>query len=185
MAARLVYVMGPSGAGKDSVMQLVRERLDGRWDVVFAHRYATRPSGSGHPNEVALGPGEFALRLARGLFCFAWDAWSVRYGVGAEVRTWVACGLTVVVSGSREHFVRVAHEDAAVLPVLITASVAERARRLRARARESEAAIVARLRRGDAIQPVHPALTTIDNEGPLERAATAFADLLIAQATRP
>lgn len=180
MAARLVYVMGPSGAGKDAVLERVRRDLDGRIPVVFAHRYTTREPGFGHPNEVALGPGEYALRRARGLFAFSWDAWSVRYAVGSEIREWLARDLTVVVSGSREHFMREPPCVSALLPVLITAAFAERARRLRARAREPEAAILERLRRGDAFHPTHPDLVTITNDGPLEQAAAAFAALLAA-----
>jgi ribose 1,5-bisphosphokinase len=184
VATNIVYVMGPSGAGKDSVMQRARDRLDGRWDGVFAHRYATRPMAAGHPNEVALGAGEFALRFARGLFTFTWAAWDVRYGVGTEIRAWVSRGLTVVVSGSRAHFMQVVRSEPDVLPVLVTAPLAERARRLRARAREDEAAIVERLRRGEAIRPVHPSLVTIENEGPLERSAIMLENLLVASAAR-
>jgi len=179
MRARLVYVMGPSGAGKDSVLQRVRHELDGHGDVVFAHRYVTRPPDLRHPNEVALGPGEFALRQARGLFCFAWKAWAARYAVGLEIRQWLARELTVVVSGSREHFLHDPPDDPLLLPVLVTASLPERARRLRARAREPESAIVERLRRGEAMHPSHPALVTIDNDGPLEQAVAAFRRLLL------
>ena len=175
---RIVWVMGPSGAGKDSVMAWARERLDGRARVVFGHRYATRPPDPRHPGEIAVGPGEFALRAAEGLFAFAWDAWDVRYAVGAEVRDWAARGLAVVVSGSRECFVASVHRDAGVLPVLITASAAVRARRLRARAREAEPAIVARLARGDALVPSHPALGTIANDGALEEAGARLVEVL-------
>jgi ribose 1,5-bisphosphokinase len=179
---RLVYVMGPSGAGKDAVLTFAREWLDGRQPVVFAHRYATRPPGSGHPNELALGAGEFALRAARGLFRFDWAAWDVRYAVGTEVTDWAARGLVVVVSGSREHFVAAGHRDPAVLPVLITASAAVRERRLHARGREDAAAIAHRLRRGAAFAPCHPALVTIANDGPLEEAGAAFVAVLCAHA---
>jgi ribose 1,5-bisphosphokinase len=175
---RLVWVMGPSGAGKDSVLAWARARLDGTARVLFAHRYATRPPDPRHPGEVALGAGEFALRRAEGLFAFAWEAWGVGYAVGTEVRAWTARGLAVAVSGSREHFVAAAHRDADVLPVLVTASPAVRAQRLRARAREPEAEIVARLARGDALAPAHPALVTIVNDGALEDAGARLVGLL-------
>jgi ribose 1,5-bisphosphokinase len=181
-AGRVVYVMGPSGAGKDAVLGFARERLDGRHPVVFAHRYTTRPPGPGHPNEVSLGVGEFALRAARGLFRFEWSAWSVRYGVGVEVGDWAARGLVVVVSGSREHFVAAGHGHPELLPVLITASAAVRERRLHARGREGAAAIADRLRRGEAFGPSHPALVTIANDGPLEEAGTLFTELLRSRA---
>lgn len=174
--------MGPSGAGKDAVLGFARERLDGRHPVVFAHRYATRPPGPGHPNEVPLGAGEFTLRAARGLFRFDWSAWGVRYGVGVEVCDWTARGLVVVVSGSREQFAAAGRRDPALLPVLITAARAVRERRLHARGREGAAAITERLRRGEAFAPKHPDLVTIVNDGPLAEAGEAFAALLTSHA---
>jgi ribose 1,5-bisphosphokinase len=182
---RLVYVMGPSGAGKDAVLSFARAHVDGRRPIVFAHRYATRPPDPRHPNEVALGAGEFALRAARGLFRFDWTAWDVRYGIGTEVGSWEARGLVVVVSGSREHFVTAGHRDPALLPVLVTASLAARERRLHARGREDAAAIAERLRRGEDFAPSHPALVTIANDGPLEEAGAALVRLLCACAPEP
>ncbi len=179
---RLVYVMGPSGAGKDAVLGAARARIDGRHPVVFAHRYASRPPAPGHPHEVALGPGEFALRDARGLFAFVWSAWGVRYGIGGEVDAWMARDLVVVVSGSREHFATLGPGHPGLLPVLITASPEARAQRLHARGREDAPAIARRLARGEAFSPVHPALVTIENEGPLEEAVGAFVDVAVAAA---
>ena len=46
MSGRLVYVMGPSGAGKDSLLSFARSALADE-PVVFAHRYITRPAGQG------------------------------------------------------------------------------------------------------------------------------------------
>jgi ribose 1,5-bisphosphokinase len=62
---RLIYVMGPSGAGKDSLLGFVRERIGAQ--VMFAHRYITRPVSDGE-NHVALSREEFAARLASGVF---------------------------------------------------------------------------------------------------------------------
>jgi ribose 1,5-bisphosphokinase len=182
--ARLVYVMGASGAGKDAMMQVARDRLDGTHGIVFAHRYATRPPDLRHPNEVSLGPGEFAVRAARRLFTYTWEARSIRYGIGAEVRIWTASGLVAVVSGSREHFARRLQQAADVLPVLVTASAGTRAARLRARAREPEPEILERLARGDAFKPVHPALVTIVNEGALQQAAMDLVQVLVGEAAR-
>ena len=50
----LVYVMGPSGAGKDSVLDRARTMLSVEAPVAFAHRYITRPADIGGENHVAL-----------------------------------------------------------------------------------------------------------------------------------
>ncbi len=175
----LVYVMGPAGAGKDSVLRYARRRLGGRRPVVFAHRYITRPLGNDIENYIALSPREFALRKRRGLFAFDWNAYGFRYGIGIEIEAWLAAGLTVVIDGSRAHFARRAGRLPDIVPVLITAEVPALRRRLIRRGRESRAAIERRLRRARKFAPHHPHLVTIDNSGPLVRAGEAFCRLLL------
>lgn len=178
----IVYVMGPAGTGKDSVLRYARRRLGGRRPVVFAHRYITRPLGHDIENYVALSPREFALRKRRGLFAFDWSAYGFRYGIGIEIQAWIAAGLTVVIDGSRAHFARHAARLRNVIPVLIAVDEAELRRRLVRRGREGRAAIERRLRRARKFAPHHPRLVVIDNSGPLARAGERFCRLLGAQA---
>ncbi|MBN9091146.1 MAG: phosphonate metabolism protein/1,5-bisphosphokinase (PRPP-forming) PhnN [Reyranella sp.] len=174
----LVYVMGPSGAGKDSVMNRARALLTPEASVFFAHRYITRPADSGGENHVALTPAEFALRRERGLFAFDWQAHGNRYGIGCEIDIWRGSGLTVVVSGSREHFLAADGLDQDTHPVLITAPPQRLAERLAARGREDSGAATLRLGRGAAYEIADPRLVTIVNDGALEAAAQAFVSLL-------
>lgn len=92
--------MGPSGAGKDSLLGYARERLAGQ-PLVFAHRHITRPATAGSENHVALSEAEFALREAHGRFAPSWRRNGLAYGLGCEVTDWLAAGLVVVVNGSR------------------------------------------------------------------------------------
>jgi ribose 1,5-bisphosphokinase len=174
----LVYVMGPSGAGKDSVMNRARALLAADLPVFFAHRYITRPADSGGENHVALTHEEFALRRAHGLFAFDWQAHGNRYGIGCEIDGWRRSGLTVVVSGSREHFLAADGLDADTHPVLITAPVTRLAERLATRGREDSGAATERLGRGAAYEIADRRLITIVNDGALEAAAQAFVSLL-------
>jgi len=66
---RLIYLMGPSGAGKDAVLSYARARIDGRHDVTIAHRYVTRQAEAGHEDHVALSAAEFEFRRRKGLSC--------------------------------------------------------------------------------------------------------------------
>jgi ribose 1,5-bisphosphokinase len=174
----LVYVMGPSGAGKDSVLSRVRARLSADAPVVFAHRYITRPAEAGGENHIALSPAEFAVRRMHGLFAFHWQAHGNDYGIGREIHAWRKAGLTVVVSGSREHFRRVGGVDDDTHPVLITAPAETLAERLAARGREDKAAATARLGRSAAYEVNDPRLVTIVNDGALDVAAENFVSLL-------
>jgi ribose 1,5-bisphosphokinase len=170
--------MGPSGAGKDSVIGRARTQLSVDLPVVFAHRYITRPADAGGENHVALSRSEFALRRAHGLFAFHWQAHGNDYGVGLEIDAWRRTGLTVVVSGSREHFQRLGGIDQNTVPVLITAPAEQLQERLLKRGREESLASAERLRRGLAHEIEGSSLITIVNDGQLDEAAAAFVRLL-------
>jgi ribose 1,5-bisphosphokinase len=170
--------MGPSGAGKDSILSRARALLAADAPVVFAHRYITRPAETGGENHVALSAAEFALRRAHGLLAFHWQAHGNHYGIGREIYAWRSAGLTVVVSGSREHFQKLGGLDDDTHPVLITASGERLAERLAARGREDAAAAALRIGRGAAYDVADPRLVTIVNDGALDAAAEAFVSLL-------
>ena len=110
-------------AGKDSVLARARQLLAPDTSVIFAHRYITRPAEASGENHVALSDLEFAMRRTHGLFAFHWQAHGNHYGIGREIHAWRKAGLTVVVSGSREHFQDVAGVDPETYPVLITAPI--------------------------------------------------------------
>jgi ribose 1,5-bisphosphokinase len=178
MEGALIYVMGPSGAGKDSVLGRARALLPPGAPVVFAHRYITRPADSGGENHVALTREEFATRRAYGLFAYHWNAHGNDYAVGREIHDWRAAGLTVVVSGSRDDVLRTGGLDSQARPVLVTASAASLRQRLAARGRESAIEAAERLQRADAYEVDDPRLVTIVNDGSLEDTAAAFLRLL-------
>ena len=163
------------------MLQYARRRLDGSRPVAFAHRYITRPCGEHIENYVALSRKEFALRRQHRLLAFGWTAFGFRYGVGIESRTWLVSGLPVAVDGSRAYFAANRAMLRETLPVLITASEDELRRRLMARRRDDARAIEQRLKRARKFEPQHPALITIDNSVPPERAGECFAHLLMRQ----
>jgi ribose 1,5-bisphosphokinase len=82
MSGRLVYLIGASGAGKDSLMSFARDRLPRTAPIVFAHRYITRPHGAGGEDYVPLDEIEFERRLRHGCFAMAWRSHGLRYGIG-------------------------------------------------------------------------------------------------------
>ncbi len=56
---RLIWLMGPSGSGKDSLLSALRQQEHAR--LLVAHRYITRAANAGSENHIALSEREFLL----------------------------------------------------------------------------------------------------------------------------
>ena len=185
MPARLIYVVGPSGSGKDSLLRYARERLADEPGVVFAHRYITRSADFGGENHVALTRAEFNTRLRNRLFALAWESHGHAYGVGIEINQWLAKGATVVVNGSREYLAEASQRFPELLAVSIAVPAEVLRERLLARGREDAASVEQRLERHRRMQSPSPLGHVITNDGPLERAGEALVALLREHAGQP
>jgi phosphonate metabolism protein PhnN/1,5-bisphosphokinase (PRPP-forming) len=172
---RLVYVIGPSGAGKDTLLAWVRERLPAQSALAFARRTITRPAGEGERHEPA-SEREFEARRARGEFAMHWEANGHRYGIGREILDQLEAGITVVVNGSRAHLsqARLAFRDLEV--VHVTAPALLRGQRLARRAREAPAETKRRLARE---LHVPAAALELENDGALELPAASLLRYLV------
>ena len=96
---QLVYVMGASGSGKDSLLQALRPRLRGV-PVAFARRYITRPLSAKGERHIAVSPERFAAMAASGDFVMDWQSHGLRYGIGKGIETTLAHGHVVLMNGS-------------------------------------------------------------------------------------
>lgn len=151
----LVYVMGPSGCGKDSLMRYARRRLEEAGDIAFAHRYITRPPDAGGENHVALSEREFNARRRMGFFILHWRSHGLRYGIGVEIHEWLSKGCTVVMNGSRAYYPEARQRYPRLFGVLIDVSSGELKTRLSARARESPDDIQTRLARNEQLSHIN------------------------------
>jgi ribose 1,5-bisphosphokinase len=175
-AGRIVYIMGPSGAGKDSLIAFARQRIGDQ--VLFAHRYITRPSGGGE-DHVELTRAEFRRRAALGLFALDWESHGLCYGIGLEIDAWMARGGVTVVNGSRNHLQAALQRYPDMAVVHVHAAPDVLAARLSARGRESENEIRNRLaRQVQWSAPAGVAVTTIDNSGSLDQAGRTLVETL-------
>ena len=172
---RLIYVMGASGVGKDSVIIEARRRIGHKPHLAFASRYITRPSNAGGEAHIALRPREFAEARDVGFFALDWDSHGLSYGIGWEIEDWMAKTISVIVNGSREYLPVAAQRYPTILPVLIEVDPAVLRERLTVRGRETLAEIDARLSRAVAQADVaHPSLVRIRNDGPLAATVDDF-----------
>lgn len=181
-AGQWVFVCGPSGAGKDSVVAWAQQRLAGDARVVFARRMVTRPAGPGREHdEVSRAT---VLRLGEaGKLAWHWEANGHLYAVAAHYQADVAAGRLVVVNGSREHVASLP-PGAGIHAVLVTASTDVLATRLHSRAREDAVQVAARLTRNAQLGPLAAGLV-LHNEGPLDAAGALLVAHLQALASAP
>jgi len=170
--AKLFYVIGASGAGKDSLIHHVRQNMPDDASIMYAHRYITRPADAGGENHVALSIREFERRKELGCFAMHWFSHETHYGIGKEINVWLSHGLDVIVNGSRGYL-----EDAAKLfpdlvPVLISVEPSVLSDRLFARGRETDEQIKKRLIQAILLENEvsHPHLLKIENNGLLRDA---------------
>jgi ribose 1,5-bisphosphokinase len=161
---RVVLVVGPSGAGKDTVLREVRNRLAGDARFVFPRRIVTREANAAEDHDTVT-PAAFDAQLERGAFALHWQAHGLSYGIPASMDEAVRRGATVVFNASRGvvPVVRARYRNAAV--VLIDAPLGIRAERLAARDRESSAEVAARLERVAAGFSAEDSDLVIDNTG--------------------
>jgi ribose 1,5-bisphosphokinase len=168
---RLVLVVGPSGAGKDTLIDLARAALRDDASVVFPRRVITRAAAD-EPHDT-LDENAFDKAARAGAFALAWDAHDLRYGIPASIDDDIRAGRTVVCNVSRTIIAAARERYAEVLVVLVTAPPEVLAARLAARARGSDGDFKLRLARSEGFG----SLTTdcvVANIGAPEAAAAAL-----------
>jgi len=173
MRGCLILVVGPSGAGKDSLLAHAKIRLACNPEFRFVRRCITRPARAGNEDHLAVSESDFVRRLAADGFALHWNSHGLRYGIDREIDDWLGAGCTVVANGSRAHL-PVARERYPTLRVIsVVASPATLARRLAQRRRESADDIAARIARQPTLPQGLP-LIEVDNDGSLEASAETF-----------
>jgi phosphonate metabolism protein PhnN/1,5-bisphosphokinase (PRPP-forming) len=164
----LYLIVGPSGAGKDALIDAVRQRLPASV-FLFPRRWVTRPAGPGEDHQ-PISAETFEAQERDGAFALSWRAHGLAYGIGIEIASALDAGIHVIVNVSRTQIAAARAEYSPVRVIEITAPAHLRAERLKTRGREQEAAIDQRLVREVPFAPD----ATIVNDGPLETAIDAL-----------
>jgi ribose 1,5-bisphosphokinase len=143
---RLVLVVGPSGAGKDTLLDLAKAACAEDANIIFARRVITRESSASEDNhEVSLEA--FRAAQARGDYAMHWEAHGHCYALPRAIDDEFRAGRTVVANVSRTVIDTLRRAYAGVVVVLITAPPQVLAERLAARGRSSDGMIEHRLGR--------------------------------------
>ncbi len=163
MSGLLILVVGPSGAGKDTLLDAARSALADDLRFRFVRRVITRPASAGSEQHDSISEADFtALRFALG-----WQAHGLRYGIPADIEGDLAAGRIVVANVSRAVIAEAAQRFP-VRVIEITAPPDLLAARLAERGRESAADIAARLARS-VVLPPGISVETVVNDATIEQ----------------
>ena len=173
---RLILVVGPSGAGKDTLLSRAQAACADDGNVVFPRRVVTREASASEDN-VQVTLDAFRQARARGDFALHWEAHGHCYALPRAIDDDIRAGRTVVANLSRTVVDAIRRGYADVTVVLITAPPAMLSQRLAARARSSDGQIESRLSR--VVDDVATAPdVTITNVGSVEGPARELVKII-------
>ncbi|SHG47620.1 phosphonate metabolism protein/1,5-bisphosphokinase (PRPP-forming) PhnN [Cognatishimia maritima] len=172
---RLIAVVGPSGVGKDSVMQGIHDRAP---NFHLVRRVITRAPELGGEDYDAVSVAEFEQMAQSGAFAVHWGAHGLYYGIPNSVLSLLEAGTDCLANFSRKALTRGADVFPRFSVLHITAQPETLAARLAGRGRETEEEIAKRL--AQANKPLPDGLDVLDlaNDGPLDQTITRAVALL-------
>lgn len=174
----LFLVVGPSGVGKDSLINGARQFLEQDVSFWFPTRFITRPADSCGEIHQALTSDEFDLLARDGAFMLSWHAHGHAYGIPIAAKEALARGRSVIVNVSREVIDEARRLWSPIRVMLITAPRDVLRKRLIRRGRETADDIERRLDRMDAYRVVGDDVREVVNVDQLDRAIDQFVALL-------
>ena len=174
----LFYVVGASGAGKDSLMDFARTNLKSG-HVKFASRFITRKADAGGENHIAVSHEQFQELMEQSAFSLYWKSHGNWYGVHHEINEWLDAGINVVVNGSRGYLSEAILRYPDLKTVLIEVSENVLRDRLKNRGRETDEEIEKRIERSQSFKNFQaPDMVRINNDQPLNISGAKFLECI-------
>lgn len=168
---RLVLVVGPSGAGKDTLLNIARCECADSALITFPRRVVTRRASQFEEND-ELETAAFRQAIEQDTFAVYWEAHGHCYGLRRSIDDDVRAGRTVVANVSRRVVAVFRRLYAHVAVVEVTAPAEVLAARLSQRHRVSDGDLGARMGRAGSDDPLVADITIVNIGDPRPHAAT-------------
>ena len=162
----LFFVVGPSGAGKDSLIDGARAILPAD-KFVFARRVITRPQGSPGEDHEACTEAEFQSRASQGGFVMTWQAHGLNYGLPTSLLDAMREGQHIIANGSRAMVATLREKIPSLIVIEVNAPKSVLETRLASRGRETAEDVARRLNRTVADYPEGQRVLRVINDGTL------------------
>ncbi len=175
----LILVVGPSGVGKDTLLDGAKQALSPSKRFFFPARVITRPTDAGGESHIAASEQDFLEQERNDGFLLSWRAHGLCYGVDSDTATAARHhGQAVVVNVSRSVLDCARNRLQPVRIISVTASADTLRKRLMARGREDAADIEGRIARASAHDVSGGDVITISNDSERDVAIAAMTDAL-------
>jgi len=180
---KFVLVVGPSGAGKDTVIAGAKAACGGDPSIVFPRRVVTRPATDAEDHDSMSDP-DFDCAVKNSMFAFWWHAHGLKYGIPQIANNDVRVGRTVVCNVSRAIVAEVRARYARVDAVLVTAPAGILSSRLAGRSRETDGPFAQRIERNASFKHFR-ADYVIENIGAADAAVKTLLDVIYVKPPLP
>lgn len=178
MTGTLFLIVGPSGVGKDTLIDGAKAVLAANASYYFPQRFITRPQDAGGEDHLAIDAAAFEAKRLKGEFALHWRAHGLSYGVAADIAARLEQGQHVVVNVSRAILDEARHRFSPVVVVSITAPSEIIEGRLVARGRETAAEIAERIARAASYDVSGDDVVQLSNDASMEVGVAKLLEIL-------
>ncbi|MFN0191962.1 MAG: phosphonate metabolism protein/1,5-bisphosphokinase (PRPP-forming) PhnN [Aestuariivirga sp.] len=175
---RLVAVVGPSGAGKDSILRYAKQQFRNDERFAFPRRVVTRVADVATEDHDSVDVNGFNAMALSGAFALSWSAHGLKYGVAKEIEADLRCDRVVSINLSRTILTEAERRFVNLMVVEVLAAPDVIAARIASRGREVADEALERTRRSVPTYPSSLTVHRIRNDGSLVEAGEAFCALL-------
>lgn len=163
-------IVGPSGSGKDTVINWLRTELKERNDIMFVRRIVTRTPDDDHEDHDSMEIEQFINEQNRGKFAVSWQAHDLHYAIPASVRDHLNKGGLAILNGARRALgeLETAFEEVQIIHLSVDPSIL--AQRLSNRGRSSDTNLTDRLAQHKLEFQAKTPIIHVANDGPVEEA---------------
>nr|WP_314482467.1 phosphonate metabolism protein/1,5-bisphosphokinase (PRPP-forming) PhnN [uncultured Pseudomonas sp.] len=178
LKGRLILLLGPSGAGKDSLIDAARPQLADA-GVEIARRVITRSPEAKGEAAIGVSAEQFEQMKQQDAFAMHWQANGLEYGIPKQIDDWLALGRSVLVNGSRGYLAQARRQYPDLLAIRVDVRLEILRQRLQARGRETQVEIEQRLARHQRLDgAAEEGCRVVDNSTTLSAAVEALLALL-------